>query len=377
MIKKETDLRKKNNKLSTSYSKSMTNIGEKPISIIELIRSVNTKTYGTGKISTHLTKNSLSISTLPGSYFELNKSCGDTNTSLESKNLCRTSSLPAEIFDSFSFISPINKGKLEEYSFSKTIGKGPYSTVRAAVHIPSNAAVAIKTYRKFKFLDSKIKKCVFREIHILENLTHPNIINFIDKIQTPNDLHIVLDYFKGKTLLRYIEDKPSKKLTEFEAKYIFRQIVDAIAHCHDHNVSHRDIKLENILVNDNHQVKVVDFGFSTCLPRGKKTKVFCGTPCYFAPEIVKRQEFEGPPADIWALGVLLAYLLTGKYPFRGASNNELYSKILTGKYIIPKSLSKPSQNLILKMLKRVPGERISACSLLNENWLNSGSFINY
>ena len=83
-------------------------------------------------------------------------------------------------------------------------------------------------------------------------------------------------------------------------------------------MTHRDIKLENVLLNDaNTEIKLIDFGFSTCIPNDRKIKIFCGTPSYMAPEIVSKIEYEGPPADLWALGVLFFALLCGKFPFRG------------------------------------------------------------
>ena len=93
-------------------------------------------------------------------------------------------------------------------------------------------------------------------------------------------------------------------------------------------MTHRDIKLENILLDETRErVKMIDFGFSTCIPHDRKVKIFCGTPSYMAPEIVSKIEYSGPPADIWALGVLLFALLCGKFPFRGQNDKELYTNI--------------------------------------------------
>ena len=86
-------------------------------------------------------------------------------------------------------------------------------------------------------------------------------------------------------------------------------------------------------------MKVIDFGFSTCFPIEKKVKMFCGTPKYMAPEIVALKEFAGPPVDVWALGVMLYVLLTGNFPFRGATERELYKRIQTGQFEIPPYLS--------------------------------------
>ena len=98
-----------------------------------------------------------------------------------------------------------------------------------------------------------------------------------------------------------------------EAKFLWRQVVQAIHYCHQRNVTHRDIKLENILLDETKErVKLIDFGFSTCIPHEKKIKLFCGTPSYMAPEIVAKVEYSGPPADIWSLACMAFELATGE-----------------------------------------------------------------
>ena len=105
---------------------------------------------------------------------------------------------------------------------------------------------------------------------------------------------------------------------------MFKQVVSGIEYCHARCITHRDIKLENVLLNAEMNVKIIDFGFSTCIPNDKRIKIFCGTPSYMAPEIVNKTEYCGPPADIWALGILLYAMLNGCFPFRGANDKDLY-----------------------------------------------------
>ena len=129
-------------------------------------------------------------------------------------------------------------------------------------------------------------------------------------------------------------------MDEAEAKYLFKQVVSAIHYCHSRCITHRDIKLENILLNEKkNQVKLIDFGFSTCIPNEKKVKLFCGTPSYMAPEIVSKKEYTGPPADVWGLGVLYYALLCGKFPFKGQNDKELYKKICKNDLEFPEGVS--------------------------------------
>ena len=110
-------------------------------------------------------------------------------------------------------------------------------------------------------------------------------------------------------------------------------------YCHNKCIAHRDIKLENILLDDDNNLKIIDFGFSTCIPNDKKVKMFCGTPSYMAPEIVSKKEYCGPPADIWALGVLLFALLCGTFPFKGSNDKDLYKRIARGEFTVPDHVS--------------------------------------
>jgi MAP/microtubule affinity-regulating kinase len=107
---------------------------------------------------------------------------------------------------------------------------------------------------------------------------------------------------------------------EITARRIFKQVAEGVAYLHQQNIVHRDIKLDNILVEEStRMVKLIDFGFSVVVAGGQRLKVFCGTPSYMSPEIVRKNEYDGKPVDVWALGVLLFVLLTGTFPFRGVS----------------------------------------------------------
>ena len=146
-------------------------------------------------------------------------------------------------------------------------------------------------------------------------------------------------------------------------------MLNALDYCHQRCIAHRDIKLENVLLDERRNVKLIDFGFSTCVPNDKKIRLFCGTPSYMAPEIVKRTEFTGPPADIWATGVLLYALLCGTFPYRGSTDQELYSKICKGQYNEPEHLSSKAKTMLRRLMSINPDSRPSARSALTDGWL--------
>jgi MAP/microtubule affinity-regulating kinase len=186
----------------------------------------------------------------------------------------------------------------------------------------NNLKVAIKTYEKFKLYDSNRRKNVKREIAILSQLEHPNIIKLNTWIETPTQYNLVMEYVSDRSLYSYLKSKPTRRLPESEARHIFRQIVSAIEYCHIKNVVHRDVKLENILLDDNNRVKLIDFGFSIVCTSRDRLNVFCGTPSYMAPEIVNKIEYVGAPVDVWSLGIVLFALLCGKFPFRGNTSHQ-------------------------------------------------------
>jgi len=141
-------------------------------------------------------------------------------------------------------------------------------------------------------------------------------------------------------------------------------MLKSVEYCHRENIIHRDIKLENLLLDENSKLKIIDFGFSTCIPNDKKIKIFCGTPSYMAPEIVMKTEYCGPPADIWAMGVLLFTILSGQFPYRGATDEELYDKICRADYHLPRevkdSLSPAAKDLISKLFSLTAEDRPTA-----------------
>lgn len=119
------------------------------------------------------------------------------------------------------------------------------------------------------------------------------------------------------SLHSYLKTKIGRRLEEEEARTLFRQIVEAIDYLHKKNIAHRDIKLENILLDESHKIKIIDFGFSVVTQKDKLLNIYCGTPSYMSPELAMKKDYQGWHADVWALGVLLYVFLCGKFPFKG------------------------------------------------------------
>ena len=178
---------------------------------------------------------------------------------------------------------------------------------------------------------------------------------------------LVMELVEGISLLNYLRSKPNRRMDESECKEIFTQIIRGIHYCHSNNIYHRDIKLENLIIDNQRNVKIIDFGFGT---RGPKTKIlnfFCGTPSYMPPEIVQKKDYLGNLilhlgsfVDIWSCGILLYTFLCGAFPFKALSEKELFSKISKGVFNIPSYVTNEAKNLIKRILVLNPNSRPSA-----------------
>jgi MAP/microtubule affinity-regulating kinase len=264
------------------------------------------------------------------------------------------------------------KTSLDEYIIGKQIGQGAYAVVRIGIHKPSNKKVALKIYKKYKLLDPNRRKSVKREIKLMEKMKHPNIARLYETIDTEKYVILVMEYVGGGSLHSYLKSKAERRLDEQEVKRVFKQVLEAIKYCHSRCITHRDIKLENVLLDDQCNIKLIDFGFSTCIPNDKKIKIFCGTPSYMGPEIVNKTEYAGPPADIWALGVLLFTIMSGCFPYRGATDKELYKRINRADYILPSEVYNSVSAEGLSVLRRIfniePEKRPTAREILHDEW---------
>ena len=252
-------------------------------------------------------------------------------TSNDQASLAKNRSASWRNFTSIQLNCP-NKTKLKDYDIQVLIGQGAFGVVQRATLKGSHKKVAIKQYDKAKLCQDQVRIDGLRnEIYTLSKLDHDGIMKFYDAIDSGNKINIVIEYINGNNLYQYIRKRPGSRICdENEVKKIFKQVVESVAYMHSQNVVHRDLKLENVLITrDSKQTKLIDFGFSTEVKSMESSKLhfLCGTPIYMSPEIALKKEHLGGPADVWALGVILFILMTGKMPFHGAFEDDLYRKI--------------------------------------------------
>uniref|UniRef100_UPI00398F8508 maternal embryonic leucine zipper kinase n=1 Tax=Pristiophorus japonicus TaxID=55135 RepID=UPI00398F8508 len=256
---------------------------------------------------------------------------------------------------------------LKHYELQETIGAGGFAKVKLACHILTREKVAVKIMDK-ESLGEDLPR-VQTEIEAMKNLSHQHICRLYHVIETAQKIFIILEYCPGGELFDYIISKD--RLSEEEARIFFRQIVSAVAYVHSQGYAHRDLKPENLLIDEDHNLKLIDFGLCA-KPKGGldyQLTTCCGSPAYAAPELIQGKAYIGSEADIWSMGVLLYALLCGFLPFDDDNVMTLYRKIMRGKYNVPKWLSPTSVLVLNQMLQVDPNKRITVKHLLSHPWL--------
>jgi len=259
---------------------------------------------------------------------------------------------------------------LEFYKFVKLIGKGAFGKVTLGIHKLTGKQVAIKAIDKTYMKDEFSRKKVFQEVYILKKIRHSNIIRLFEVFESPKHFLMVMEYAGGGDLLQFVKQRAA--FEEGQAKQIFRQVVYGLGHCHCRSVLHRDIKLDNILMDGDQGIKICDFGVSRLIEKDQVITEQCGTPAYLAPEIIADEGYKGFHVDIWSLGICLYAMLCRTVPFKASNLSDLHALILKGNVHFPESLSREAIDLIRKMLVLVPQHRLSIPEILEHPWLKEG-----
>jgi len=239
--------------------------------------------------------------------------------------------------------------------------------------------IALKIYEKKNLQQESASLALHREIYVLANLRHPNIMRLYEVIDSRTHVHLVMELCLGKNLYHSVKKrKPLQRFSEPEAAHIFRQIISAVAYMHELNVVHRDLKLDNILINEQNgnEIKIIDFGFATGCGKDEKLTMQCGTPQYMCPDLAKRQQYHGQAADVWACGVILYILVVGRLPFFAEYEGDLFRKIQNAKYKFPddndeegRAVSQGVKNLIIRIFNKDASKRATAAQVLEDPWL--------
>ncbi|KAG6856677.1 hypothetical protein H0H87_001891 [Tephrocybe sp. NHM501043] len=254
-----------------------------------------------------------------------------------------------------------------------------YGKVRMGTHRLTSTRVAIKQIPK------AMSSNLTREIHHHRQLHHPHVTQMYEVIATESSIWIVTELCCGGELFDYLAEKG--RLSEDEAKLIFGQLCLAVAYLHDNGIVHRDLKLENVLLDERCRVKLGDFGFTREFEKGSFMETFCGTTGYASPEMLQGKKYQGPEVDVWSLGVILYCLLTGTLPFDDDDEGVMRDMIIKGDFEDPNWLSigeafqivlidcsicnSEARNLIKGVLQKDVTTRLTIPQILEHSWFTS------
>ncbi|CAH6778102.1 Gm4922 [Phodopus roborovskii] len=235
-----------------------------------------------------------------------------------------------------------------------------------AQHRLTGITVAVKALLKQeKWCEQKTS-----EVDIMKILSHPNIVSLLQVIETEQNVYLIMEVAKGEQLFNYI--RKAGCLKEDEARSIFVQLLSAIGYCHDEGIVHRDLKPDNVIVDEQGKVKIIDFGLGARFRPGQKLERLCGAFQFIPPEVFLGIPYDGPKVDIWTLGVLLYYMVTGIVPFGGDTLSELREQVLKGRYDIPYQLSRELRSMISLLLTMNARQRPTVWDLIGHPWLQKG-----
>uniref|UniRef100_A0A803KSF8 non-specific serine/threonine protein kinase n=1 Tax=Chenopodium quinoa TaxID=63459 RepID=A0A803KSF8_CHEQI len=296
----------------------------------------------------------------------------------------------------------------DRYDFVRDIGSGNFGVARLMrdkvtrelVAVNSVIDMGFETAISFRYVLLQIDENVQREIINHRSLRHPNIVRFKEVILTPTHLAIVMEYASGGELFERICN--AGRFSEDEARFFFQQLISGVSYCHAMQVCHRDLKLENTLLDGSPapRLKICDFGYSKTLlllwmrpfrlswiandlPYASfsqssvyhsQPKSTVGTPAYIAPEVLLRKEYDGKIADVWSCGVTLYVMLVGAYPFEDPEEpkdfRKMIQRILSVQYAIPDSIniSPECRHLISRIFVQEPESRISIPEIKRHEW---------
>lgn len=299
--------------------------------------------------------------------------------------------------------------KFGEYFLGGTLGEGEFGKVKMGWKKEGGVQVAIKLIRRDNVGSnpSRLAK-IHREIAILEGISHPNIVRLHEMVQTEKQIGIILEYASGGELFDYILNH--RYLNDNAARRLFAQLVSGVGYLHNKGIVHRDLKLENLLLDRNRNIIITDFGFANTFNaedelgeeieynltnkdfvkkfeldrvqpnghrRGDLMQTSCGSPCYAAPELVVSDSlYTGRKVDVWSCGVILYAMLAGYLPFdddpanpEGDNINLLYKYIVSTPLTFPDYVSPHARDLLRRILVPDPRKRADLFEVARHSWL--------
>mmetsp|Transcript_67699 Transcript_67699/g.151611 ORF Transcript_67699/g.151611 Transcript_67699/m.151611 type:complete len:473 (-) Transcript_67699:127-1545(-) len=261
------------------------------------------------------------------------------------------------------------------YIIHEKLGQGGFGSVMKGVHSETGEMAAVKFVPKNSFRQFSDLQRVFQEIQALRNLRHPNVIRILDVADHPDSVCFIMEFAAGGELRGYVER--NKALSEEESRHFFKQIVRAVHYVHSKKIVHRDLKLENILLDSQNRCKIVDFGLSDYVSSKERTVTDAGTEAYLAPEVYNGNSGDSDPykIDVWSLGVILYALSHGRLPF-SRPDWETCAKLDAEGPQFDEDMTVGYRRLVVAMLTPCPERRASVDEITIDSWVTKHRFAN-
>lgn len=262
--------------------------------------------------------------------------------------------------------SNLNLLEKRGYIVKGTIGEGRFSKVKQAFCDRTKETVAIKVIYKSLLHPADRRKFIPREIRILRTLQHPGLLDVIQVFESSQICYIVMEYAVNGDLTEFINYLGA--LCEPDARRLFKQLLLIVSYIHEKNICHRHITCDNILLDENFNVKLADFGFARKLPKHGLLETNCGSYVYTAPEVLDGEKYDGIAADVWSMGICLYCMLCGTLPYRDDDIDVLRNG-MTEKLKFVKHVSKDCRELLRQIVNSDPNARPCISTILRDNWM--------
>jgi 5'-AMP-activated protein kinase catalytic alpha subunit len=250
------------------------------------------------------------------------------------------------------------------YEFVRILEHTSYSVIIVVQH--RSLHFACKVVSRDILTEYKFFECFEREVRIHESIRHPNIVQFCEVIYTADLIFVIMEFCSGGDLLTKIQF--SGRFCESECRRVLHSVLLGLKYLHDRNISHRDIKPDNILLDENGCPKIADFGLSHQIVRNSLLETPCGSLEYCPPEVLRGDHYDGKAVDVWSVGILLYGMTFGRLPWISRNDFDMNREIIRGDIEIPECTYPAIQRVLSKTLVLDPAGRASVSTLLVDPW---------
>ena len=263
-----------------------------------------------------------------------------------------------------------HEAKITDFEIIKELGSGSFGNVYLVRHKITKAEYAIKAIDKRNKTNQEERPYFQREVEVMYKVHHNNVVKLFGHFEDNNYCYFLMEYISKGNVYNLLPTDKKKRLSTKVCSYIVRDVISAVYYLHHMNppIIHRDIKPENVLLSEKLVAKLTDFGWSNYMQGDEKRTTVCGTPIYLAPEIMEEKPHD-EAVDLWCIGVLLFELVTSNPPFLGNDLDTLKENVLKLKIKWPKDINTDAKNLIMKILKLDPKQRLPLEDMLKHPFI--------